>query len=41
VVASAVETLSDRTVLPLGTLGALIVLGCFLAIRPPGVATRR
>ncbi|MES2028493.1 MAG: MFS transporter [Pseudomonadota bacterium] len=41
VVASAVETLSDRTVLQLGTLGALIVLGCFLAIRPPGVATRR
>ncbi|WP_371423671.1 MFS transporter [Tardiphaga sp.] len=41
VVASAVETLSDRTVLQLGTIGALIVLGCFLAIRPPGVATRR
>jgi MFS family permease len=41
VVASAVETLSDRAVLQLGTLGALIVLGCFLAIRQPGVAARR
>jgi hypothetical protein len=39
--AFAVETLSDRTVLQLGTFGALVVLGCFLAIRPPGVATRR
>jgi MFS family permease len=41
VVASAVETLSDRAVLQLGTLGALVVLGCFLAIRQPGVAARR
>lgn len=41
VVASAVESMSDRSVLQLGTLGAVVVLGCFLAIRPPGVSTRR
>jgi hypothetical protein len=37
VVASAVERLSDRTVLEMGIVGALMALGCFLAIRPPGV----
>lgn len=36
VVASAVETLSDRGVLMCGTLGALAVLGCFAGIRAPG-----
>jgi len=41
VVASAVETLSDRTVLLLGTAGALIVLVCFVMIKTPGVAARR
>jgi MFS family permease len=41
VVASAVERMSDHAVLQLGTLGALVVLGCFLAIRQPGVAARR
>ncbi|QUS41299.1 MFS transporter [Tardiphaga alba] len=40
VVASAVETLSDRHVLMLATLGALIVLGCFLGIKTPGNARR-
>ncbi|WP_375412300.1 MFS transporter [uncultured Bradyrhizobium sp.] len=35
VVASAVERFSDRTVLEIGILGALMALGCFLAIRPP------
>src|SRR4051812_42533407 len=37
VVASAVERLSDRTVLEMGIVGALLALGCFLAIRSPGV----
>jgi hypothetical protein len=37
VVASAVERFSDRTVLETGVLGALLALGCFLAIRPPSV----
>jgi MFS family permease len=41
VVASAVETLSDRAVLEIGMLGTLVALGCFLTIRPPGAATRR
>lgn len=40
VVASAVETLSDRHVLMLATLGALVVLGCFLGIKTPGSARR-
>lgn len=40
VVASAVETLSDRHVLMLATLGALVVLGCFLGIKTPGNARR-
>jgi MFS family permease len=35
VVASAVERFSDRTVLEMGIVGALLTLGCFLAIRPP------
>jgi MFS family permease len=35
VVASAVERFSDRTVLEMGIVGALMALGCFLAIRPP------
>src|SRR5882757_3746557 len=35
VVASAVERFSDRTVLEMGIVGALLALGCFLAIRPP------
>lgn len=40
VVASAVETLSDRYVLMLATVGALVVLGCFLGIKTPGSARR-
>jgi MFS family permease len=35
VVASAVERFSDRTVLEMGIVGALLALSCFLAIRPP------
>jgi hypothetical protein len=35
VVASAVERFSDRSVLEMGIVGALLALGCFLAIRPP------
>ncbi len=35
VVASAVERFSDRTVLEMWIVGALLALGCFLAIRPP------
>jgi Major Facilitator Superfamily len=35
VVASAVERFSDRTVLEMGIVGALLALGCFLAIRTP------
>ncbi len=35
VVASAVERFSDRAVLEMGIVGALLALGCFLAIRPP------
>jgi hypothetical protein len=35
VVASAFERFSDRTVLEIGIVGALLALGCFLAIRPP------
>jgi len=35
VVASAVERFSDRTVLEMGILGALMALGCFLAIHVP------
>jgi hypothetical protein len=35
VVASAVERLSDRTVLEMGIVGALLALSCFLAIRVP------
>ena len=35
VVASAVERFSDRIVLEMGIVGALLALGCFLAIRPP------
>jgi MFS family permease len=34
VVASAVERFSDRAVLEMAIVGALLVLGCFLAIRP-------
>ena len=41
VVASAVETLSDRMVLLLGTVLALAVLLCFVMIKTPGVAARR
>jgi hypothetical protein len=41
VVASAVERLSDPVVLEIGMVGTLLALGCFLAIRPPGAATRR
>jgi predicted MFS family arabinose efflux permease len=41
VVASAVETMTDRTVLLWATLAALTVLACFLTIRTPGVAARR
>jgi MFS family permease len=40
VAASAVETLTDRTVLMLATLAAVAVLACFLAIRAPGAAAR-
>src|SRR5258707_11855660 len=35
VVASAVERFSDRTVLEMGIVGALLTLGCLLAIRVP------
>src|SRR3954452_9540857 len=35
VVAAAFERLSDRTVLEMGIVGALLGLGCFLAIRAP------
>jgi hypothetical protein len=35
VVASAVERFSNRTVLEVGIVGALLALGCFLAIRVP------
>jgi hypothetical protein len=35
VVASAVERFSDRAVLEMGIVGALLALGCFLTIRPP------
>jgi hypothetical protein len=35
VVASAVERFSDRAVLEMGIVGALLALGCFLAIRVP------
>jgi MFS family permease len=35
VVASAVERFSDRTVLEMGIIGALMALGCFLAIHVP------
>ena len=40
VVASAVERFSDRTVLEMGIVGALLTLGCLLAIRPPGSVPR-
>lgn len=40
VVASALERLTDRAVLELGMIGALLALGCFLAIRPPRTAAR-
>jgi MFS family permease len=40
VVASAVERFSNRTVLEMGVVGALLALGCFLAIRPPSPAAR-
>ncbi len=35
VVASAVERFSDRTVLEMGILGALLALGCFMALHVP------
>ncbi|NVN85158.1 MAG: MFS transporter [Rhodopseudomonas sp.] len=41
VVASAVERLSDPVVIAFGLAGTVVALGCFLAIRPPRVATRR
>src|SRR3954471_3013973 len=40
VVASAVERFSDRIVPEMGIVGALLALGCFLAIRPPGHVPR-
>jgi hypothetical protein len=40
VVAWALERLTDRTVLELGMVGALLALGCFLAIRPPRAVAR-
>ena len=40
VVALALERLTDRTVLELGIFGALLALGCFLAIRPPRTSAR-
>jgi hypothetical protein len=40
VVASAVERFSDRAVLEMGIVGALMALGCFLTIRPPGHVPR-
>jgi hypothetical protein len=41
VVAFAVERLSDPVVIEIGMAGALVALGCFMAIRAPGVAARR
>jgi len=38
VVASALERFSDGAVLVSGTVGALLALGCFMAIRAPGRA---
>jgi MFS family permease len=40
VVASAVERLSDPVVIEIGMVGALLALGCFLAIRAPAAARR-
>jgi MFS family permease len=40
VVASAVERFSDRTVLEMGIVGALMALACFLAIKAPRPAAR-
>lgn len=40
IVASAVQTLSDRHVLMLATVAGLVVLGCFLGIKTPGIARR-
>ena len=40
VVASAVERFSDRNVLEMGIVGALVALGCFLAVKPPRPAGR-
>jgi MFS family permease len=41
VVAFAVERLSDPVVIEIGMAGALLALGCFMAIRAPGAAARR
>jgi MFS family permease len=41
VVAAAVERLSDPVVIEIGMAGALLALGCFMAIHAPGVAARR
>jgi MFS family permease len=40
VVASAVERFSDRVVLEMGIVGALLALGCFLAIRAPRLTAK-
>ncbi|MCO5130701.1 MAG: MFS transporter [Xanthobacteraceae bacterium] len=37
-VAAATQSLSDRTVLALGVVGAMVALGCLLALRPPPLA---
>lgn len=39
-VASAVENLSNRTVLEIAAIGSLVALTCFIAIRPPNTAAR-
>jgi hypothetical protein len=33
--------LSDPVVIEIGMVGALAALGCFMALRAPGVAARR
>jgi MFS family permease len=39
-VASAAEIMSDKVVLELAAVGALVAMACFLAIRPPRTAQR-
>ena len=39
-VASAVENLSNRTVLEIAAIGSLVALTCFIAIRPPNASAQ-